>query len=496
MFRFLYIIGILTKYSLFYFLLKLKIFPKAKPKLLRKFFEDAGGSFVKFGQLLALKVDVIPQEYSLELLDLFDNIKPFSYNHVKTRFLQELGATPEKIFKDFQKTPFASASFGQVHGAKLNNDEIVVVKILRPGIEEDVAIDFLFISVLAFFGDLFFKIEALPWREFAKEFREWTNQELNYYIEAENAEKIYQKQQDNKYIVIPKTYPKLSTKRILVQEYIEGIPLSRALRGLKDGRLTPEKLLTYGIDIKKSLRTVTMEILRQFFVNGIFHADPHPGNIILLQNDRIGLIDFGIIGESFAYNQASFIKFTKAAMNMDFEQSTYHFSEFAGENLKTLIVSALPANISQERIEQFFHILAKHFSKQVTEIAIKNKTLVNDLKKDYVAVFLEILKASKKYNIKIPKQTIVFIRMLSIVGILAKQLDPTFLLGQEVRKFFKKYPEETFFKYSNITPPFKRINRDLALERLNSWLSRLAEIDPGLYQLVRDNIKEYNVIAK
>ena len=209
-------------------LLKINLYSKPKQKLLRNFFEEAGGSFVKFGQLLALRVDFIPNEYSLELLDLFDNMKPFSFAHVKEIFLQELGASPEKVFKDFQKQPFASASFGQVHGAKLENDEIVVVKIMRPGIEEDVKIDFLFIGFLAFLADIFFKIEAMPWKEFAKEFKEWTKNELDYYIEAENAEKLYKNLKDNKQIVIPKTYRHLSTKRILVQEYIEGIQIGRA----------------------------------------------------------------------------------------------------------------------------------------------------------------------------------------------------------------------------------------------------------------------------
>ena len=181
---------------------------------------------------------------------------------------------------------------------------------------------------------------------------------------------------------------------------------------------------------------------------------------------------------------------------MDFEKSTYYATDFAGENIKTLIASVLPANVSQERIDEFFHMLAKHFSKVVAKIAIDNKINVENLKTDYVAVFLEIVKAAKKYNIKLPKQTVIFIRMLSIVGLLAKQLDKTFLLGQEARRFFAKYKEDTFFKYSNTAIPLKRINRDLALEKLNAWLSYLAEIDPGLYQLVKHNIKEYNLIEK
>ena len=136
MFRFLFIISLLTKYFFIYLLLRFGLYKKSKKKILRNFFEEAGGSFIKFGQLLALRVDVLPKEYSLEMIGLFDNVKPFPYEDVERTFLQELGATPQKIFKDFQKVPFASASFGQVHGAKLENDHIVAVKVLRPGIED------------------------------------------------------------------------------------------------------------------------------------------------------------------------------------------------------------------------------------------------------------------------------------------------------------------------------------------------------------------------
>lgn len=151
MLRFFYIIGILTKYLSIYLLLKFGLYKKPKEKILRNFFEEAGGAFIKFGQLLALRVDVLPKEYALEMIGLFDNVKPFPYQDVENIFLQELGVTPQKIFKDFQKKPFASASFGQVHGAKLENDHIVAVKVLRPGIEDKVIADFLLIDILAFF---------------------------------------------------------------------------------------------------------------------------------------------------------------------------------------------------------------------------------------------------------------------------------------------------------------------------------------------------------
>ncbi len=261
MLRIFVILLLLLKYYILYLSSRLGLHKTSKQKLIRRFFEDAGGAFIKFGQMLSLRVDVLSKDYAIELISLFDNVKPFSYRYVEETFLQELGTTPDKIFYDFQKIPFASASFGQVHAAKLENDHIVAVKVLRPDIEDKVAADFFIIDILAFFGDLFFKIEALPWKEFASEFKSWTKQELDYHIEAERTEQMGKNLQDSSSIVIPKVYRHLSTKRVLVEDYIEGYPLSRVLLGLKDGRLTAKKLLSFGIDIKKTPRILTVELL-------------------------------------------------------------------------------------------------------------------------------------------------------------------------------------------------------------------------------------------
>ena len=170
--------------------MRLGVYHFPPDKTIKRFFEEAGGSFIKFGQLLALRVDILPKQYSLEMFDLLDNVKPFSYDDVKEVFLSDLGAVPEKIFKDFQKEPFASGSFGQVHAAKLEDDTIVAVKIMRPEIDETVKADFLIVNIAAFFGDMFFKISGFNWKEFAEEFKRWTLLELDYQTEAENADRL------------------------------------------------------------------------------------------------------------------------------------------------------------------------------------------------------------------------------------------------------------------------------------------------------------------
>jgi predicted unusual protein kinase regulating ubiquinone biosynthesis (AarF/ABC1/UbiB family) len=496
MLRLLYIVGILFKYFIIYLLLKLHLYKKPKQKIIRNFFEEAGGSFIKFGQLLALRVDVFSKEYALEMIGLFDNVKPFSYEEVEQTFLQELGATPQKIFKDFQKKPFASASFGQVHGAKLANDHIVAVKIMRPGIKEEVNVDFFIIDILAFIADLFYKIEALPWKEFAKEFKKWTTEELDYQIEAGYMEKMYKNVTVNKNVVVPKVYSHLSTRKILVEDYIEGIPLSRVLTGLKDGRLDAERLMKRGIDLKKVTSAFTYELLREFFMDDLFHADPHPGNILILSHNRIALLDFGIMGKPITHNRYSFIKWLESGIKFDMVKGIYHFANFTSEELRNIIGSALPASNSQEKVNEMMDLLSKHFSGTVSKILSVGREELKVMKKDYVVVFLTLVKAAQKYRVKLPSETIRFIRTLSIIGFLAKELNYEYKLVVELGDFFRKHPVDTLVDKEDHNPPFKRINREKAIEQLNNWLSYLVEIDPILYQLVKEKFKEYNSIER
>ena len=493
MFRFFYIIFLLIKYLFLYLLFFLGLNKQPKPQFIRNFFEEAGGAFIKFGQILALRIDILPKEYSLDLIELFDHVKPFSDKDVQRIFYEELGVTPKKIFKVFEKAPFASASFAQVHAAKLNNGNVVAVKIQRPGIWEDVMVDFFIIDLLAFVADLFFKVEALPWREFAQEFKSWTVKELDYLSEAENMQKIYDNvtTQNIKDVVIPKTYHQLTTKRVLVQDYIDGVPLSRVLKEMRKGNLNADKLMKMGIDIKKASHMLTQEIMRQYFIDGFFHADPHPGNILLLNNGRIGLIDFGIVGET-APKRYVFMKFMLAGAKNNYEEVGYNFLQFAGSNLEQIIGSILPASVNQEKINDFMKILSKHFLQYCKQVEKQTKKDLEVMKIDYTTMIMQTLKFVNRYQIKLPKQMMIFIRCLSVISFLSKEMDYYYRATNEVIQFFEKYSDEVILKKDVGYIPYKRMNREEALERLNNWLAYLAETDSKLYEIVNGYISKYN----
>ena len=470
-------------------------------KLIKKFFEEAGGAFVKFGQILALRVDVLPKGFSLELFDLFDNYKSFPYDEAKRIFKEELGVFPEQIFKHFEKEPFASASFAQVHGAKLQNGQTVVVKIQRPEVMEKISVDFYLIDFLSVIADLFFKIEALPWQEFAKEFRIWTKKELDYQIEAENMDKIYNNLIHNKVtdVIVPKTYHRISTKKILVQDYIDGIPLSRALREIREGNLDVKKLKKMGIDINKTPETMVMELLRQYFIDGFFHADPHPGNILLLKDGKIGLIDFGIVGEAAPKRQA-FMKFFLAAAKTKYEKSqknyedfAYYAFQFSGDKIEQIISSVLPASVNQDKLDGFMKMFVKHFLEHFKKVESQLRKDIGIMKTDHTTMLLQMLKFTARYQVKLPKQMVVFIRAMSIIGFLAKEMDYDFDTSGIIIKFFQKYPESQLEKIDTSSIPYRRMNREEAIDALNNWLTYLFETDSNLYQLVNNYVSKYNI---
>ena len=501
MFRVVFLLYILTKYYFFYLLSKFRLVKYPTQKLIKNFFEEAGGAFVKFGQILALRVDILPKGFSLELFDLFDNYKPFPYEDVKIIFKKELGVFPEQIFKYFEKEPFASASFAQVHGAKLQNGQTVVVKIQRPDQMEKINVDFFLIDIFSEVADIFFKIEALPWREFAKEFRIWTKKELDYQTEAENMNKIYNNLVRNKVteVIVPKTYHRISTKKILIQDYIDGIPLSRALREIREGNLNAEKLKKMGINIKKTPTTMVNELLREYFIDGFFHADPHPGNILLLKDGKIGLIDFGIVGVSAPKKQA-FMKFLLAAAKTKYEKSqknyedfAYYAFQFSGDKIEQIITSILPADLDQNKFNGFMKMLVKHFLGRFKKIESQTRKDLEVMKTDQTTMLLQMLKFTARYQVKLPNQMAVFIRGMSIIGFLAKEMDYNFDGSGIIINFFQKYLEGQLEAIDTDVIPYRRINREEAIEALNNWLTYLFEADSELYQLVNNYVSKYNI---
>lgn len=251
---------------------------------LRKSFEKLGPTFIKFGQLLSLRPDLVPYDYVLEFEKMQDKVPVFPYSQVKSIVEKELGISLSKYFKSFDTAPIASASVSQVHRAVLKNGKKVAVKVKRPDVDNLMKTDIRIMHHLANLldsrvGDL--KQYKLP--KIVEEFERWTNKELDFNIEASNAKRFRSNFRNSKDIVIPAIYK--STKNMIVMDYLDGIPLhdfSKIKKKYKD----THRILSKGYSA----------IVKQVFEHGFYHADPHPGNILVLNSGKLGFLDFGIIG--------------------------------------------------------------------------------------------------------------------------------------------------------------------------------------------------------
>lgn len=262
---------------------------------IRSALEEAGGMFVKLGQLAAGRADLIGEEAAAEFAKLQDTVPPVSADEVRRLVEEELGCRVEEVFAEFEWEPVGAASIGQAHLARLVDGERVIVKVQRPDIAEVVDRDLQIMIRLAAIAEA-----RTAWgpvygvRAFAEEFSDNLRQELDYRVEANNAEQIAAAVSHLDMIHIPTIDRNLSTSRIMVMELLDGTPLSR-LAGRTELTVDPDRLAE--IILRASIEPMLS--------GERFHADPHPGNVFLLVDNRLGLIDFGATGRLDAFEQAA-----------------------------------------------------------------------------------------------------------------------------------------------------------------------------------------------
>lgn len=256
------------------------------PVQLRQTLEELGPSFIKIGQLLATRPDLVPDRYVTELKKLYDKTTPSPYDEVRSVIRRELGRDIEQVFATFEPDAIASASIGQVHRATLKDGTRVAVKVQHVGIEEAMELDFEILRGLVSFVEKTFAASRL-WqpREHLEELRLMLERELDYLVEMRNTQRVGQNFRHHPEVHIPRMYPSLCTKRLLVMEFIDGVKFTRVD--------VPEM---QGVDRTKIAAIVTHAMARQIFIHRLFHADPSPGNMMILPPDRVAFLDFGAVG--------------------------------------------------------------------------------------------------------------------------------------------------------------------------------------------------------
>lgn len=270
----------------------------ARATQLRQALEEMGGAWIKLGQALALRFDLLPAAYCLELFKLLNNSVPFPYSDVREIIKEELHRYPEEIFTEFEAAPFAAASIGQVHRATLPSGNRVAVKVQRPKIGQILRIDINFMYFLSRMISLVPLLGTSSARECIREFERWTLRELNYLIEARNAHYLSKNAQRDDREHNAKIYWEYTTARVLTSELIDGVPLVDIIYAIRseDREYLREKGFAKD-DLEHIARNIAWNAFNQVYQHGYFHADLHPANLFVLPNHAIAYVDFGIVGK-------------------------------------------------------------------------------------------------------------------------------------------------------------------------------------------------------
>ena len=282
----------------------------------RSLVESLGGSFIKFGQVLASQPDLLPQGYAEQLLDLLDRVAPVPVAEIHEELAQELGPAAA-LLTELADTPLASASIAQVHLARVDG-QMVAVKVQRPGVEATFRADVRLMMWLLGTVRLF-RIRALYWLdEPIREFAAWTDEELDFRREARHLQLIGRNSEGRPHVRLPRVFEEVTSRRVLVTEYLAGVPIADVLRARATGDTGPlARLIAEGFDASVFARQVIRNFTVDAFRHGLFHADLHPGNLLILPNNTVGYVDFGITGTVAPYARTWLAAMTLALVRRD-----------------------------------------------------------------------------------------------------------------------------------------------------------------------------------
>jgi ubiquinone biosynthesis protein len=386
------------------------------PQRLRTMFEDVGGTFLKFGQMLALQPDILSIEYCNELFNLLDRVKPVDYEDVERIFVEELRKKPEEVFGYIEREPLATASIGQVHVGFIEGRKYAV-KVQRPMVEVDFAGDIRLMSATIRLIKAL-RLHALYWViEPMSEFLAWTKEELDYRCEARYMQQLRRNASGNLNERVPEVLWNYTTRRTLVMEFFDGHTLLSYLRALETGdEIMQHRLSAKGFDPNATARNIIDNFLGDVFQHGIFHADLHPANLMILENNVVGYIDFGITGTISRYSRQNLIALTLAYTRGDLEGMCDAFFK----------VSVTEDENSIERFKQGLLKLSAGWY----EIEGRERRL----RKNFTLVMLDMLRLSRSAGVWPERDVIKYIRSAIAIDGLITRFAPAFNLSKHLQE--------------------------------------------------------------
>lgn len=360
---------------------------------IRDVVEVLGPTFIKLGQIASTRSDLLPEDIVKELVKLQDDVKPIPYEQVQDIIEGELGQSIETVYDRFEEQSLAAASIGQVHLGVLHTGERVAIKIQRPQAAESIRIDLEILADLAAIAERRFAwARRIQMEVLIAEFGKSLLNELDYTKEARNAEKIAEQFKDVAHINVPLIYSDYSSKKVMTMQYIEGVRLNQE-----------DQLNAHGYDRARIANRLIQALFHQIFVEGLFHADPHPGNIVIQPGEVIALLDFGMVGRLTAESKFHFSSLIIALMRQNTDgviKAIYRIGLIDEE----LDMAELHFDIEELR-ERYFRV-------PLSRVSLGG--VVNDL-----------FEVAYKYHIRIPADFILLGKTLVTIEGVVTKLDPT-----------------------------------------------------------------------
>lgn len=380
--------------------------PYTRPEHFRMAFEDLGVVFIKLGQVLSTRPDMLPPAYVQEFTKLQDAAPPVSYAAVAAVVESELGAPPAAIFAEFDPTPRAAASIGQVHPARLRDGTPVVVKVQRPGVEQAVERDLTVLAELARLAKARGLLgEAYDVEGWVSEFALTLRNELDYTREGHNADRFRRLFADEPALYVPRIYWDLSTQRVLTME---------ELRGIKIGELA--QLAKAGLDRRRIAVNSVRIILTEVFEYGFFHADPHPGNFFVLPGEVIGLIDFGMVGRLDENLREALVRLVLALVRRD-------SARLVNELLDLGIASGrVPRAALKRDLDQ---LIDRYYDRPISKWAAGE-------------TFNEVMAIAFRHRLQLPTDLVLLVKVIAMSEGLGAQLDPNFKLMEFAEPYLRR----------------------------------------------------------
>ncbi len=377
---------------------------------LRHAFEELGPAFIKIGQLLSTRADILPLSYIEELTKLQDNVTPIETTRAINMVEEELNIKMDEVFAFFDEKPMAVASIGQVHRAKLYNGEELILKIKKDNIEAQLSLDLEILQRLAGFLE-----KRTVWGRFhrvtglAAELRNNIADELDYKNEGRNADRFSEIFKDDPAIYIPRVYWKYTTRNVLCLEYRKGSQLNRILENSDD-----------CFDRSLLADSIVESYFNQIFIHGFFHGDPHPGNIIVLPDGKIMFVDFGAAGYINEELKNKFRNLLRAVI-----------TNRSGDVVDGVIdLGFASADVDRNELASDINRLqGKYYNTPLDNIELTE-------------VFQEFVTISQKHSIHLPREFLLMIKTLGTLEAIVSRLNPGYRLINALNKFGNAIKEE------------------------------------------------------